>query len=129
MKMYIKSVVVDDQQKALEFYTKKLGFQVKHNIPMGEHSWITLVSAEEENGIELALEPNAHPAAKTFYAALKADGIPCTAFSVDDMEAEAAKLQAAGVVFTQQPTKAGGYSIAVFDDTCGNLIQIIQFHD
>ncbi len=126
MKMYIKGVVVNDQQKALEFYTKKLGFEVKHNMPMGEHSWITLVSPEEENGIELLLEPDAHPAAKTFYSALKADGIPSTVFSVDDMDAEFKKLSAAGVEFTQPPTKAADYTIAVFDDTCGNLIQIIQ---
>ena len=126
MKMYIKSVMVDDQQKALDFYTQKLGFLVKHDIPMGEHRWITVVSAEEPDGVELGIEPNAHPAASTFQAAIKADGIPYTAFSVEDLEAEAKKLEAAGVKFTHPPTSAGDVKIAVFDDTCGNLIQLIQ---
>jgi catechol 2,3-dioxygenase-like lactoylglutathione lyase family enzyme len=126
MKMYIKSVVVDDQDKALAFYTQKLGFQVKHNIPMGEFSWLTLVSPEEPDGVELALEPNQHPAAQTFYAALKADGIPCTAFQVDDIEAEVKRLQGLGVSFSHLPAKAGGATMAVFDDTCGNFIQLIQ---
>lgn len=126
MKMYIKSVAVDDQAKALAFYTEKLGFQVKHDIPMGEHRWLTVVSPEEPDGVELALEPNAHPASKAFQAALTADGIPFTAFSVDDIEAEAARLKAVGVRFTQDPVKAGDVSLAVIDDTCGNLIQLLQ---
>ena len=128
MKMYIKGVVVDDQAKALDFYTNTLGFVVKHNIPLGEHSWITLVSPEEPDGVELGLEPNAHPASKVYQEALMADGIPCTAFSVDDIEAEVERLQAAGVTFTQPPMKAGGATIAVFDDTCGNLIQLMEVH-
>lgn len=126
MKMYIKSIVVDDQEKALAFYTKTLGFAVKQDIPAGEYRWITLVSPEEPDGVELGLEPNAHPAARAFQAALMADGIPFTAFSVEDLEAEAQRLQAAGVTFTQPPTQAGGIQMAVFDDTCGNLIQLIQ---
>lgn len=129
MKMYIKSVAVEDQAKALEFYTKKLGFAVKHNIPLGEHRWLTVVSPEEPDGIELGLEPNQHPAVREFQAALVADGIPFTAFSVDDIESEVKKLEAAGVTFTQPPMKAGGATMAVFDDTCGNLIQLIELHD
>ena len=126
MRMYIKSVAVEDQQKALEFYTNTLGFVVKHDIPLGEHRWITVVSTEEPDGVELGLEPNEHPAVRTFQTALMADGIPFTAFSVDDIESEVARLQDAGVVFTQPPMKAGGAKIAVFDDTCGNLIQLME---
>ncbi len=126
MKMYAKSVMVDDQQKAFDFYTDKLGFVVKHDIPLGEFRWLTLVSPEEPDGVELVLEPNQHPASKTFQAALKADGIPFTAFSVDDIEAEVKRLEATGVQFTQAPMKAGGATIAVFDDTCGNLIQLME---
>lgn len=129
MKMYIKSVIVDDQAKALAFYTEKLGFMVKHNIPMGEYSWLTLVSSEEPDGVELALEPNAHAASKTFQQTLKADGIPWTAFSVDNIEEEVDRLKAEGVTITMPPTKAGGATMAVFDDTCGNLIQLIQLDE
>ncbi|NRA28730.1 MAG: VOC family protein [Parvularculaceae bacterium] len=126
MKMYIKSVSVDDQTKALDFYTNKLGFTVKHDIPLGEFRWLTVVSPEEPDGVELGLEPNAHPATKAYQAALKADGIPFTAFSVDDIEAEVTKLEGLGVQFTVPPTKAGGATLAIFDDTCGNLIQLLQ---
>ena len=114
MKMYMKGVVVDDQQKAEAFYTQKLGFKIKHDIPVGEHRWLTVVSPEEVDGIELLLEPNAHPASQAFQTALKADGIPITAFSVDDLEAEVQKLQGAGVQFTQPPTQAGEVKIAIF---------------
>lgn len=127
MKMYIKSVMVDDQAKALAFYTDILGFEVKHNIPMGEHSWITLVSPEEPDGVELALEPNAYPAAAEFQAKLTGDGIPWTSFRVDSVEVEHKRLTAKGVSFTQDPIKAGDVTLATFDDTCGNLIQIIEF--
>lgn len=126
MKMYIKSVMVDDQAKALAFYTDKLGFKVKHDIPMGEHRWLTLESTDDSGDVELALEPNQYPAAKSLQESLHKDGIPWTAFSVDDLDAEASRLEAAGVKFTQPPTKAGDISIAVIDDTCGNLIQLIQ---
>jgi catechol 2,3-dioxygenase-like lactoylglutathione lyase family enzyme len=126
MKMYIKSVAVEDQQKALEFYTEILGFSVKHDIPLGEFRWLTVISTEEPGIVELALEPNQHPATQAFQTALKADGIPFTAFSVDDINAEVVRLQEAGVHFTQLPVKAGGATMAVFDDTCGNLIQLIQ---
>ena len=129
MKMYIKSVMVDDQAKAHAFYTDILGFKTKHDIPMGEHRWLTLVSPEEEGGVELALEPNQHPAAATFLSAIKKDGIPWTAFSVADMDAEYDRLTKAGVIFTQAPADYDGMKIATFDDTCGNLIQIIQLAD
>ena len=126
MKMYIKSVVVDDQARARDFYTQTLGFQVKHDIAMGEFSWLTLVSPEEPDGVELALEPDAHPASKTFKEALMADGIPFTAFRVEDIDAEYERLTAAGVEFTNPPMTAGGAKMAVFNDTCGNLIQLIE---
>ncbi|MEL7489926.1 MAG: VOC family protein [Pseudomonadota bacterium] len=126
MKMYIKSVSVEDQQKALDFYTKKLGFVVKHDIPIGAHRWLTVVSPDDPDGVELGLEPNEHPAVRTFQEALVADGIPFTAFSVDDIDAEVKRLRDAGVHFTQPPMKAGGATMAVFDDTCGNLIQLIE---
>ena len=127
MKMYIKSVMVDDQAKALAFYTDVLGFQIKHNIPMGEHSWITLVSPDETGEVELALEPNAYPAAAEFQAKLMKDGIPWTAFRVDDVELEYRRLSELGVEFTQTPTQAGDIRLAVFNDSCGNLIQIVEF--
>ena len=129
MKMYIKSMIVDDQAKAHAFYTDVLGFETKHDIPMGEHRWLTLVSPEEPDGVELALEPNAHPASATFQAALKKDGIPWTAFRVDSVQAEYERLKKAGVEFTQPPMEAGGVRLAVFDDTCGNLVQLIEFDD
>ena len=128
MKMYAKGVTVDDQAKALAFYTEKLGFQVKHDIPLGEYRWLTVVSPEEPEGVELLLEPNAHPASQAYQAALKADGVPCTAFSVEDIEAEVARLQALGVEFTKAPMDVGTAKIAIFDDTCGNLIQLIELN-
>ncbi len=124
--MYAKSVVVDDQDKALAFYTEKLGFQVKHNIPLGEYKWLTVVSPEEPDGVELLLEPNAYPPGQEFYTRLKADGIPCTAFEVDDIEAEVKRLQDLGVEFSRLPVKAGGVIMAIFDDTCGNNIQLVE---
>ena len=127
MKMYIKSVMVDDQAKALAFYADVLGFQIKHNIPMGEHSWITLVSPDEAGEVELALEPNAYPAAAEFQAKLLADGIPWAAFRVDNVENEYRRLSELGVEFTQTPTQAGDIRLAVFNDSCGNLIQIVAF--
>ena len=126
MRMYIKSVIVDDQDKARDFYTKILGFKIKHDIPMGEHAWLTLVSPEEQDGVELALEPDAHPASKAFQQTLMADGIPWTAFSVDDLDKECARLEAAGVEFTMPPKDMGDFKMAIFNDTCGNLIQLMQ---
>lgn len=126
MKISGFSIMVDDQEKALRFYTEILGFQKKHNIPMGEHSWITVVSPEDPNGAELGLEPDEHPAAKTFKAAMVEDGIPYTSFAVDDIEAEHKRLESLGVRFTQPPVEYGTVTAAVFDDTCGNLIMIAE---
>ena len=124
MRIFGVSVMVDDQQKALRFYTETLGFQLKHNIPLGEHAWITLVSEEAPEGTQLVLEPDAHPAARPFKRALVEDGIPWTSFAVDDVEAEHERLVAKGVRFVQPPTDLGTVITAVFDDTCGNFIQI-----
>jgi catechol 2,3-dioxygenase-like lactoylglutathione lyase family enzyme len=124
MRINLTSVLVDDQAKALAFYTDLLGFVVKNDIPMGEHRWLTVVSPESPDGPELLLEPDAHPAAKPFKAALVEDGIPFTSFAVDDVRAEHQRLLARGVVFTQPPTDMGPVTTAVFDDTCGNLVQI-----
>ena len=118
------SVMVDDQHKALRFYTETLGFRLKHNIPLGEHAWVTVVSEEAPDGTEVVLEPDAHPAARPFKRALVEDGIPWTSFGVDDVEAEHERLVAQGVRFVQPPTDLGTVITAVFDDTCGNLIQI-----
>lgn len=128
MKIVITSVFVDDQAKALRFYTDILGFEMKHDIPLGEHRWLTVTSPGEPNGVELLLEPSEHPAVKPFKEALVRDGIPSTSFGVDDVEAEHKRLISLGVAFTQPPTRHGDVSIAVFDDTCGNLIQIAQKH-
>lgn len=127
MKIYVTSLFVNDQERALQFHTEKLGFQIKHDIPAGEYRWLTLVSPEQVEGVELLLEPNVHPAAHTYQAAIKADGIPATSFQVEDIELEYEKLSAKGVQFTQEPTVAGPVKIAVLDDTCGNLIQLMQF--
>jgi catechol 2,3-dioxygenase-like lactoylglutathione lyase family enzyme len=124
MRITLTSVLVDDQAKALDFYTRVLGFERKHEVPMGEFSWITVVAPGDPDGVQLVLEPDQHPAARPFKEALVADGIPFTAFTVDDVEAEHARLTAAGVTFTQPPTAMGPVTTAVLDDTCGNLIQI-----
>jgi catechol 2,3-dioxygenase-like lactoylglutathione lyase family enzyme len=124
MKINLTSVLVDDQNKALRFYTEVLGFTPKHDVPMGEHRWITVVSPEDPGGTELVLEPDEHPAAKPFKEALISDGIPFTAFAVDDVHAEYERLRGLGVRFTQEPTEMGPVTTAVLDDTCGNLIQI-----
>ncbi|MCA1004482.1 VOC family protein [Rhodococcus hoagii] len=124
MKISLTSVYVDDQDKALAFYTDVLGFIKKNEIPLGEHRWLTVVSPEESDGVELVLEPDQHPAAKVFKEALVADGIPFTAFTVPDVRAEYERLKERGVVFTQEPLQMGPVTVAVLDDTCGNLIQI-----
>src|SRR5215207_4233539 len=124
MKIVVTSVLVDDQEKAVRFYTDVLGFTKKEDIPMGEARWLTVVSPQDPDGTELLLEPDAHPAAGPFKQALVADGIPFTSFAVDDVAAEHARLASAGVEFTQPPTEMGPVTTAVFDDTCGNLIQI-----
>jgi catechol 2,3-dioxygenase-like lactoylglutathione lyase family enzyme len=124
MRINVTSVLVDDQDKALRFYTDVLGFVKKTEIPLGEARWLTVVSSEEPEGTELLLEPDEHPAAKPFKQALVADGIPFTSFAVDDVRSEFERLRSLGVRFTQEPVEAGPVTTAVFDDTCGNLIQI-----
>jgi catechol 2,3-dioxygenase-like lactoylglutathione lyase family enzyme len=124
MRIVTTSVLVDDQAKALAFYTDVLGFAKKTDIPTGEHRWLTVVSPDALDGVELLLEPDAHPAARPFKEALVADGIPYTSFAVDDVQAEFDRLSGLGVRFTQPPTPMGPVTTAVFDDTCGNLIQI-----
>jgi catechol 2,3-dioxygenase-like lactoylglutathione lyase family enzyme len=124
MRIGLASVFVDDQDKALQFYTEVLGFVKKAEIPLGDHRWLTVVSPLDPNGTELLLEPDGHPAVGPFKEALAADGIPFTSFAVDDVNAEVTRLRALGVTFTQEPLQMGPVTTAVFDDTCGNLIQI-----
>jgi len=124
MRINLTSVLVDDQEKALRFYTDVLGFVKKQDVPTGAHRWLTVVSPEAPDGVELLLEPDEHPAAAPFKAALVEDGVPYTSFAVADVRSEFDRLKAAGVVFTQEPTTMGPVTTAVFDDTCGNLIQI-----
>jgi len=125
MRIKLTSVFVDDQAAALAFYTDVLGFETKHNIPMGEHAWVTVVSPDDPDGCELLLEPAVHPAVKPYRDALNADGIPLAQFTVDDIEAEHRRLTEHGVEFTQPPLDIGEAHMAVFKDTCGNLIQLI----
>jgi catechol 2,3-dioxygenase-like lactoylglutathione lyase family enzyme len=124
MKINLTSVLVDDQGKALDFYTEMLGFVKKNDVPLGEHRWLTVVSPEDPDGPELVLEPDGHPAAPPFKQALVADGIPFTSFAVDDVHEVFERLKGRGVRFTQEPTQMGPVTTAVLDDTCGNLIQI-----
>ncbi|GHJ25193.1 VOC family protein [Streptomyces albus] len=126
MKIYVTSVFVDDQEKALRFYTDVLGFVKKHDIPMGPARWLTVVSPEEPEGTELLLEPSGHPAVGPYKEALVGDGIPAASFAVDDVQAEFERLRGLGVRFTQEPLEAGPVTSAVLDDTCGNLIQIVH---
>ena len=126
MRINITGMFVDDQQKALRFYTEVLGFQKKHEVPLGEFAWLTLVSPEEPSGVELSLEPTSHPAVSPFRDALMEDGIPWTSFAVDDVQAEYERLTNRGVRFLQPPVDHGPVITAVLDDTCGNLIQIAQ---
>lgn len=124
MQITLTSVLVDDQDKALRFYTETLGFRKKDDVPLGEHRWLTVVSPEAPDGPQLLLEPDVHPAARPFKDALVADGIPFTSFTVPDVHAEYDRLTGLGVAFTQPPTAMGPVTTAVLDDTCGNLIQI-----
>lgn len=126
MRIKLNSIFVDDQEKALRFYTDVLGFKKKQDFPVGGARWITVVSPEGPDDLELVLEPNGHPAASTYQAALAKDGIPCTAFESMDIHAEVKRLKERGVVFTTEPVAAGTVFVAVFSDTCGNLIQIYQ---
>jgi catechol 2,3-dioxygenase-like lactoylglutathione lyase family enzyme len=126
MRINLTNVFVDDQAKALQFYTDVLGFVKNRDIPLGEHRWLTVVARSEPNGTELLLEPDAHPAVKPFKAALVEDGIPYTSFAVTDVAAEHKRLSGLGVRFIQPPTDLGAVVTAVLDDTCGNLIQLAQ---
>ena len=126
MRIHIASIFVDDQARALEFYTGVLGFEVRHDVPVGDHRWLTLVAPDRPEGPELLLEPAAHPAVRPFREALYADGIPFTSFEVDDLAGEHARLEALGVVFRQGPSDAGPVLTAVLDDGCGNLLQLVQ---
>jgi len=124
IRIHVTSVLVDDQAKALEFYTEKLGFTKKTDVPAGDARWLTVVSPADPDGVELLLEPDGHPAAGAFKQALVADGIPYTQFAVEDVYAEVERLKALGVEFTQEATDLGPVVVAVLDDTCGNLIQL-----
>lgn len=129
MKIIVTSIFVDDQEKALEFYSEILGFVKKHDVPAGEFRWITLVSPDDLEGTELVLEPNNHPAAKEYQKKLYNDGIPATMFGIEDVHQEYERLLKQGVKFTMEPRNVGEVTIAIFDDTCGNLIQIAQQND
>lgn len=126
MRIYVSSIFVDDQDKALEFYTTVLGFVKKTDLPAGDFKWLTVASPEEPEGVELLLEPNATEIAKVYQRACRDAGIPATSFAVEDVDAEYERLKALGVTFKQRPTRMGEATVATFDDTCGNLIQIVQ---
>jgi predicted enzyme related to lactoylglutathione lyase len=126
VRIKLNSIFVDDQDKALRFYTDVLGFKKKQDFPVGGARWITVTSPEGPDDLELVLEPNSHPAASAYQSALMKDGIPCTAFESADIQAEVQRLKERGVAFTIEPTNAGLVVIAIFSDTCGNLIQIYQ---
>lgn len=127
MRITVTSVLVDDQDEAERFYTDVLGFVKKHDVPLGGGGrWLTVVSPQDPDGVELLLEPSGHPAVEPFKEALVADGVPFTQFTVDDVQAEYERLRGLGVRFTQEPARMGEVTTAVFDDTCGNLIQIIH---
>ncbi|GAA5148510.1 VOC family protein [Nocardioides marinquilinus] len=129
MRIRLTSLFVDDQAAARTFYTEVLGFAVKHEVPMGEHLWLTVVDPDDPDGVELLLEPAGHPAVGPYRDALVADGIPLAQLTVDDVDGEHARLAAAGVVFTQAPTQMGPVRTAVLDDTCGNLVQLVSATD
>ncbi|MGH9148085.1 MAG: VOC family protein [Vicinamibacterales bacterium] len=126
MRIKLTSIMVDNQDKALKFYTQTFGFVKKHDIPVGEYRWLTVVSPEGPDDLELSLEPNANPAGKTFQDAIFKQGIPIAAFEVDRMDQEFSRLKELGVMFTQEPARAGPVIVAVCADTCGNLIQLYQ---
>lgn len=129
MKIHLTSLFVDDQAKAAAFYTDILGFRIKHDVPLGDDRWLTVTAADDPDGPELLLEPSAHPAVAPYRAALRADHIPAHSFQVADLGATHARLVARGVAFLQEPTDAGPVRLAVFDDTCGNFIQLMQLAD
>ncbi|KUP98579.1 VOC family protein [Thermobifida cellulosilytica] len=127
MRTHLTGVFVDDQDKALRFYTEVLGFVKKTEVSLGEHRWLTVVSPQDPDGTELLLEPASHPAVGPYREALVGDGIPAAAFAVDDVHAEFERLRGLGVRFTQEPLEMGEVTTAVLDDTCGNLIQLVQY--
>lgn len=129
VKIVITSVFVDDQDKALKFYTEVLGFVKKADVPAGEFKWLTVVSPDDPNGVELLLEPNDNPAAQAFQKSIFGQGIAATSFGVDDIQKEYERMKALGVQFTQEPTLMGPVTIATLNDTCGNLVQIAQYHE
>ncbi|MEU2435487.1 VOC family protein [Streptomyces rubradiris] len=126
MRIHLTNVFVDDQDKALRFYTEVLGFVKKHDVPLGEDRWLTVVSPEDPHGTELLLEPSGHPAVRPYKTALVQDGIPAASFAVDDVRAEYDRLRRLGARFTQEPLETGTVTTAVLDDTCGNLIQLVH---
>lgn len=126
IKIHVTSILVDDQDKALKFYTEKLGFVKKTEVPLGEHKWLTVVSAGELNGVEVVLEPMAFKPAQVYQKALKDAGIPLTSFATDDLEKEFQRLKSAGVHFIMEPRTMGPVIMAILDDTCGNNIQLVQ---
>jgi predicted enzyme related to lactoylglutathione lyase len=126
VRIRLTSVYVDDQEKALKFYTEVLGFQKKLDFPIGQARWLTVVSPQDPDGVQLLLEPDGNPAAKAFKTALFEQGIPLTTFFVDDIQQEAERMKQVGVVFTMEPTQMGPTTVAIFNDTCGNLIQLSQ---
>jgi len=127
VKLQTVSIFVDDQQRALDFYTSRLGFTVTADIPMGEHRWLTVVDPDRPDGTQISLEPKGHPAVVPFTDALIADGIPFCILGVDDVQAEYDRLVSLGETFTQPPTPMGPVIVAVLDDTCGNLLQLAQW--
>jgi catechol 2,3-dioxygenase-like lactoylglutathione lyase family enzyme len=129
MRIHLTSVFVDDQARALDFYTRVLGFEKKEDIPMGDHRWLTVVSPADPDGVQLLLEPDGHPAVKPYKQALVADGIPAASFAAEDVQSDYERLRGLGVVFTQEPTNLGPVTVAVLDDTCGNLVQIAQLKE
>lgn len=129
MQIKLMSIMVDDQAKAVRFYTEILGLRIKQDFPVGEYRWISVVSPEGPNDLELALEPNANPAGNAFQKAMFEQGIPIAAFESADIAAEVARLKKSSVVFTKEPTRMGPVTIAVLVDTCGNLIQLYQVHE
>ena len=126
MRITLTGVFVSDQDEALKFYTETLGFVKKHDVPVGEFKWLTVVSPDDPDGTELLLEPNENPVAQEYQKGIFDQGIPAASFSVTDIRAEYEKLKSLGVAFTMEPTELPNVTIAVFDDTCGNLIQIMQ---
>ena len=126
IRVKLTSILVNDQDRARTFYTKVLGFVIKHDIPMGGAAWLTLVAPDDPNGVELLLEPTGHPASVTLQQALHADGIPLTQLYTEDVRAEYERLEAKGVAFQSGPKSVGPTLFADFDDTCGNLIRLVQ---